>query len=113
MFAPLIAVCMALGLRLLPTKAALAIVLLLLLYAPQNLRVQVENAPYRDFVQTMTPTYQNNSVVVTEFNWAWRWLLPAAYYFMDFTPEKMSKERQVHLVEPGDHAHPPITRTNW
>ena len=55
----------------------------------------------------MAPTYQNDSVVVTEFNWAWRWLLPAAYYFMDFTPDKMSKERQFHLVAPRDHAHPP------
>ncbi len=107
MFAPLIAVSMALGLRLLPTKAALIMLLLLILHAPENLRVQVENAPYRDFVQTMTPTYQNDSVVVTEFDWAWRWLLPAAYYFMDFTPDKMSKERQFHLVEPGDSAHPP------
>ncbi len=107
MFAPLIAVCMALGLRMLPTKAAMLIVLLLILHAPQNLRVQVENAPYRDFVQTMAPTYQNDSVVVTEFNGAWRWLLPAAYYFIDFTPDKMSKYRQFHLVEPRDSAHPP------
>jgi len=107
MFAPLIAVCMALGLRLLPTRAALLLLLLLLLHAPQNLQVQVENAPYRDFVQSMAPTYQNDSVVVSEFNWAWRWLLPAAYYFMDFTPDKMSKYRQFHLVEPRDHAHPP------
>ena len=107
MFAPLIALCMALGLRLLPTKAGLLIVLLLLLHAPQNLRVQVENAPYRDFVQDMAPTYQSDSVVVTEFNWAWRWLLPAAYYFMDFTPDTMSKYRQFHLVAPPDVAHPP------
>ena len=107
MFAPLIAVSMALGLRLLPTKAALIVLLVLVLHAPENLRVQVENAPYREFVQTMSSTYQTDSVVVTEFNWAWRWLLPAAYYFIDFTPDKMSKERQFHLVEPRDAAHPP------
>ena len=69
--------------------------------------IQPTNAPYRDFVQTMSPNYQFDSVVVTEFDWAWRWLLPAAYYFMDFTPDKMSKERQFHLVEAGDSAHPP------
>jgi len=107
MFAPLIAVSMALGLRQLPTKAALIVLVLLMLHAPQNIMVQVENAPYREIVQTMTPTYQNDSVVVTEFDWAWRWLLPAAYYFMDFTPDNMSKERLFHLVEPGDSAHPP------
>ena len=107
MFAPLIAVCMALGLRLLPTRVAMIVLLVLIWRAPENLRVQVENAPYREFVQTMSPSYQSDSVVVTEFNWAWRWLLPAAYYFMDFTPDKMSKERQFHLVEPRDSAHPP------
>ncbi len=107
MFSPLIAVSMALGLRLLPTKAALVVLTLLTLHAPQNILVQVENAPYRDFVQTMSPNYQFDSVVVTEFDWAWRWLLPAAYYFMDFTPDKMSKDRQFHLVEPRDAAHPP------
>ncbi len=107
MFAPLIAVCMALGLRLLPTKAALILLSLLMLHAPVNLRVQVENAPYREFVQTMAPTYQDDSVVVTEFSWAWRWLLPSAYYLMDFTPDKMSKQRQFHLIEARDSAHPP------
>ena len=106
-FAPLIALSMALGLRLLPTKASLIILPLMLLHAPENMRVQVENAPYRDFVQTMSPTYQDDSVVVTEFSWAWRWLLPAAYYFIDFTPDKMSKHRQFHLVEARDSAHPP------
>lgn len=103
----LLALMMALGLWLLPTKAALVVLLVLMLHAPANLRVQVENAPYREFVQTMSSTYQNDSVVVTEFSWAWRWLLPAAYYFMDFTPDEMSKERQFHLVEPRDAAHPP------
>ena len=107
MFAPLIAVSMALGLRLLPTRAALIVLLVLMLHAPENLRVQVENAPYREFVQTMSSSYQVNSVVVTEFDWAWRWLMPAAYYFMDYTPDKMSKHRQFHLVEPRDSAHPP------
>lgn len=107
MFAPLIAVGMALGLRLLPTKAALLLLSLLMLHAPVNLRVQVENAPYREFVQTMAPTYQDDSVVVTEFSWAWRWLLPSAYYLMDFTPDKMSKQRQFHLIEARDSAHPP------
>jgi len=107
MFAPLIAVSMALGLRLLPAKAALALLLVLLLHAPDNIRVQVENAPYREFAQTMSASYQADSVVVTEFDWAWRWLLPAAYYFMDYTPDKMSKHRQFHLVESRDSAHPP------
>lgn len=107
MFAPLIAVSMALGLRQLPTKAALVILVVLMLHTPENLRVQMENAPYREFVQTMSPTYQVDSVVVTEFNWAWRWLLAAAYYFMDFTPDAMSKDRMFHLIDPRDSAHPP------
>ena len=107
MYAPLIAVSMALGLRLLPTKAALILLLLLLMHAPQNLKVRVENAPFRELVQTMSSSYQSDSVVITEFRWAWRWLLGTAYYLMEFTPDKMSKDRQFHLVEAGDSAHPP------
>ncbi|MCY3778755.1 MAG: glycosyltransferase family 39 protein [Chloroflexi bacterium] len=107
MFAPLIAACMALSLRLLPTIAALALLSLLILHAPQSIEVQTSNAPYREIVQVMKTSYETNSIVVTEFNWAWRWLLGAAYYLMDFTPDKMPKERIFHLVEPRDSAHPP------
>ena len=103
----LVALVMALGLRLLPAKPAALLLLILFLHAPANIFVQTSNGPYREIVQTMSPTYQSDSIVVTEFDWAWRWLLPAAYYFMDFTPDKMSKERQLHLVEPRDSAHPP------
>ncbi|MDE2638042.1 MAG: hypothetical protein OXI30_16880, partial [Chloroflexota bacterium] len=107
MFAPLIAVSMALGMRVLSTKAALIIVLLLMLHAPQNIKVRVLNGPYREFVQSMSSSYQTDSVVVTDFRWAWLWLLPAAYYLMDFTSDKMSKYRMFHLVDPHDPAHPP------
>ncbi len=107
MFAPLIVLCMGLSLRLLPNKAALVIVALLILHAPQNIAWRTSNAPYREIVQEMGQSYQQDSLVVTEFDWAWRWLLGAAYYLMDFTPDKMSKERLYHLVEPGDSAHPP------
>ena len=108
MLAPLIAICMALGLRLLPTKATLALMALLLLHAPQNIAWQTANAPYREIVQKMAPTYQTDSLVVTEFRWAWRWLLAAGYYLMDFTPDKMSKNRMFHILDPHDYAHPLI-----
>lgn len=103
----LVALMMALGLWLLPTRVAAILLFLLYIHAPANIFVQPTNAPYREIVQEMAPSYQTDSVVVTEFDWAWRWLLPAAYYLMDFTPEQMSKERQFHLVEPRDSAHPP------
>lgn len=103
----LIALIMALGLWLLPAKAGTILLILLLLHAPQNIDVQTTNAPYRDIVQAMTKSYETDSIVVTEFSWAWRWLLGAAYNLMDFTPDKMSKERIFHLVEPRDRAHPP------
>ena len=63
--------------------------------------------PIVNLCRQLSSSYQNDSVVVTEFSWAWRWLQPAAYYFMDFTPDKMSKDRQFHLVEVLDSAHPP------
>ena len=104
----LVALTMALGLWLLQTKVGVVLIILLYVHAPDNIVFQPTNAPYREFVQTMSPSYQNDSVVVTEFDWAWRWLLGAAYYLMDFTPDKMSKDRQFHLVEPRDSAHPPV-----
>lgn len=103
----LIALMMATGLSLLPTKAGVVLLVLLYAHAPANLAFQPANAPYREIVQKMLPTYQTDSVVVTEFGWAWRWLLPAAYYLMDFTPDQMTKDQQFHLVEPRDSAHPP------
>ena len=98
---------MSLGLRLLPTQAALLLASLLLLHAPASIDVRTSNAPYREITQEMARSYVTGSVVVTEFDWAWRWLLPAAYYLMDFTEDKMSKGRMYHLVAPGDSAHPP------
>ncbi len=108
MSAPLIAVSMALGLRLLPTKAALILIAVLFLHAPQNIAWQTSNAPHREIVREMSKTYQNDSIVVTEFNWAWRWLLASAYYLMDFTPDKMANDRMFHIVDPQDSAHPPL-----
>lgn len=103
----LIALMMATGLSLLPTKAGAVLLVLLYAHAPANLAFQPANAPYREIVQTMLPTYQTDSVVVTEFAWAWRWLQPAAYFLMDFTPDNMSKERLFHIVDPHDAPHPP------
>ncbi len=107
MFAPLIATCMALSLRLLPNKAALVLVALMILHAPQNIAWQSSEGPYREIVEEMTKRYQNTSIVVTEFDWAWRGLQAAAYYLMDFTPDKMSKDRMFHLIGPFDSAHGP------
>ena len=109
MFAPLIAICMAVSLRLLPTYATLILTALLLLHAPQNIAWQTSNGPYREIVQEMSKSYQKDSIVVTEFQWAWRWLAAAAYYLMDFTPDRMTKDRMFHIVDPYDSAHPPET----
>ena len=107
MLVTLVALLMALGLRQLPLQAGAILLILLYLHAPQNIAGQTSNAPYRQIVQNMEPTYQTDSLLITEFSWAWRWLQPASYYLMDFTPDKMSKERMFHLINRGDAAHPP------
>ena len=99
---------MALGLRLLPMQAGAILLILLYLQAPQNLAVQTSNGPYREIVQEMTAGYHSDSLVITEFNQAWRWLTPAAYFLMEFTPDNMAKERMFHLIGPGDRAVPPV-----
>ena len=103
----LIALMMALGLWLLPTNAGVILLFILYLHAPANIFVQPSNAPYREIVQEMSSTYETDSIVVTEFSWAWRWLQAAAYFLMNFTPDEMSKDRMYHLVDPHDSAHPP------
>lgn len=103
----LIALLMALGLRLLPAPAGIILILLLYIQAPQNIASQPSNAPYREMVASMMLTYQDDSLLVTEFAWSWRWLTPAAYFMMDFTPDQMSKTRMYHVIDPADHAHPP------
>ena len=107
MFTPLIALCMAQGLRQLPGRAIFVILLLLGLHAPKHIERQTDQGPYRAIINSMSSSYMNDSLVLTEFETAWYWLLPAAYYLNDFTPDKMSKERIVHLVSPDDSAHPP------
>lgn len=103
----LIALMMALGLRLLPTQAGLILLALLYLQAPQHIAVQPSNAPYREMVGFMQSTYQHDSLLVTEFNFPWRWLTPAAYFMMDFTPDRMAKSRMYHVIGMADRAHPP------
>ena len=102
----LIALVLATGLWLLPARAGAILLFLLYLYAPTNIALQPTNAPYRDIVQEMASSYEDDSLVVTEFNFAWRWLMTAAYYLMDFTPDRMSRERIYHLVAPPDTAQP-------
>ena len=108
MFAPLIAACMALSVRLLPNSAALILVALIILHAPQNIAWQSSDGPYREIVEEMSKSYQTDSIVVTEFEWAWRGLMAGAYYLMDFTPDQMSKDRMFHLIGPYDSAHGPV-----
>ena len=103
----LIALLLALGLRVLPAKASLILLLLLYLHAPRHIAVQPTNGPYREIVAAMQPTYERDSLLFTDFKWAWRWLLPAAYFLMDFTPDEMDKARMFHLVAKPDKAHPP------
>ena len=103
----LVALLMALGLRLLPVQAAVILILILYILAPQNIALQPSNGPYREIVSSMSETYQEDSVLVTEFDWSWRWLMPAAYFLMDFTPDQMANERMFHVIDPSDRAHPP------
>ncbi len=103
----LIALLMALGLRTLPVQAGGIMMILLYVMAPQNIFIQPSNGPYREIVATMAQRYENDSILLTEFNWAWRWLTPAAYFLMDFTPDQMSKERMFHVIGSNDSAHPP------
>ena len=55
----------------------------------------------------MEATYQHDSLLLTEFDFPWRWLTPAAYFMMDFTPDQMAKSRMYHVVGRRDEAHPP------
>ncbi len=103
----LIALMMALGLRLLPTPAGLILLALLYLQAPAHIAVQPSNAPYREMAGFMESTYQHDSLLVTEFDFPWRWLTPAAYFMMDFTPDQMAKSRMYHVIGMADQAHPP------
>lgn len=103
----LVALLMALGLRRLPGPAAAILLILLYLQAPQNIAVLTSNGPYREIVQSMKPTYQTDSLLITEFSWPFRWLLPASYYLMDFTPDKMSKARMFHLIDRDARLYPP------
>ena len=103
----LIALLMALGLRTLPVQAGGIMLLLLYVMAPQNILVQPSNGPYREIVAAMRQSYQDDSILISEFDWAWRWLTPAAYFLMDFTPDQMSKERMFHVIGSSDSAHPP------
>ena len=103
----LVALLMALGLRTLPKEAALILLALLYLHAPGHIAAPTSNGPYREIAASMKPVYESDSLLVTDFKWAWRWLLPAAYYLMDFTPDEMDKARMFHLVEKPDKAHPP------
>jgi hypothetical protein len=103
----LLALLMALGLRLLPLPASLILLLLLVLGAPQEIKTSTSNAPYREIVQLMSERYETDSLVLTEFSAAWRWLMPASYYLMDFTPDNMSKQRMFHIIDSDDFVHPP------
>lgn len=103
----LIALMMALGLRLLPTQAGVILLALLYLQAPQHVAVQPSNGPYREMTGFMESTYQRDSLLLTEFDFPWRWLTPAAYFMMDFTPDRMAKSRMYHVIGMADQAHPP------
>lgn len=103
----LVALLMALGLRRLPGPAAAILLILLYLQAPQNIAVPTSNGPYREIVQNMEQTYQTDSLLITEFSWPFQWLLPASYYLMDFTPDKMLKTRMFHLIDRDARFPPP------
>ena len=103
----LVALLMALGLRRLPGPAAAILLILLYLQAPQNIAVLTSNGPYREIVQNMEQTYQTDSLLITEFSWPFQWLLPASYYLMDFTPDKMLKTRMFHLIDRDARLYPP------
>lgn len=110
---PAIVLLMAVGLRLLPIYASIILVAILLIGAPANLaRIGSSNGPYREIVATMQESYQMDSVMLTEFDEAWRWLLPAMYYVMDFTPDHMSKARMTHIIAPADRVYPPAFPDN-
>ena len=106
--APLVVMLMALGLVALPARAALLLLALLYFRAPQNISVLTSNGPYREIVSEMSASYRSDSIVVTEFNWAWGRLLPAAYYLMDFTAGGIANERMYHVVSPQDSAVPVV-----
>ena len=103
----LVALLMALGLRRLPGPAAAILLILLYLQAPQNIAVSTSNGPYREIIQSMEQTYQTDSLLITEFSWPFQWLLPASYYLMDFTPDKMLKTRMFHLIDRDARFPPP------
>jgi len=102
---PTVVILMGLGLRALPKPAHVIFIGILFLGAPQALPQSESNGPYREIVATMAPTYQPDSMLITEFSTAWQWLMPAAYTLMDFAPVNMSKQQMIHLIDIDDRAH--------
>lgn len=102
---PTVVLLMALGLRSLPKPAPIIIGAILFLGTPQTLPSPVSNGPYREIVASMSETYQSDSLLITEFSEAWRWLMPTAFTLMDFTPIEMSKNQMLHLLNKDDRAH--------
>lgn len=102
---PTIVLLMGLGLRALPQPTHIILPLILILSVPQTYPVDTSNGPYREIVQFMSDDYQSDSILITEFETAWQWLMPAAYILMDFEPIQMSKQQMIHLINSDDRAH--------
>ena len=102
---PMVVLLMSLGLRALPRPAHVIMIVLLIFGTPRNLPIQESNGPYREITETMESNYQSDSMLITEFETAWQWLMPAAYGLMDFAPIHMSKQQMYHLIDQEDRAH--------
>jgi len=104
---PSVVLLMALGLRALPKPVHILTVIILLFGIQHHLSTNSSNGPYREIVQAMAQTYQPDSILITEFETAWQWLMPTAYTLMDFAPINMDKSQMLHLLDRDDRAHSP------
>ncbi|RME37325.1 MAG: hypothetical protein D6794_07200 [Deltaproteobacteria bacterium] len=102
---PSIVLLMGLGLRALPKPTHIILPWILVLGAPHLYPTATSNGPYREIVGAMSESYQPDSVLITEFNTAWQWLMPAVYTLMDFEPIEMPKGQMIHLIDRDDRAH--------
>ncbi len=111
---PFMALVAALGLRRLPWQARLAAILLLTYPALTEFRTYRNNAPYRELVTFMTPTYQPGDRVIAHVNDYAASTQVLAYYLHDRLPGGLDKASMFH-VGGSSHRFPydPIANQVW
>ena len=99
---PLLAFIGTMGIFSLPSRARIIILFMIPVASLASYQRLHPALPYQEMTAYISETYQPDSVIITEVNPAWRWLLTIPYYFMDRLPGGASKENMAHLIEPAE-----------